>query len=107
MEKGFYKSLCEHTVCVELFGIGEVKVPPEAACIELPAAAAEVINSMAFPVVILERTEPKITEDVLASTKCSTKRATSRAKAEPVEEPLDGQVDFDELTRLDDDPKEE
>lgn len=78
----YYKNLTGHQIKVVLYGLGEIVVPAEAKCVELNPSAADAINSMARPNVLLEEVTPTITFD-------DEPVVTKKTKKKKTEEELD------------------
>ena len=85
----YYKNTTGHQISMALFGVGEISIPANAACVELDPGVVHAINQMVSPSVVLEEVTPKITaeEDVIAP------RKRSRKPAETVEDDLAEAVD--------------
>lgn len=84
----YYKSLRDHQIRVQLFGVGEVVIPANAKCIELAPGVADVLNRMAYPDAVLEEITPNITADnapVVTSKKKDAKKPAEEV-SEKVEE---------------------
>lgn len=59
----YYKNLVKHVIDLNLFGVGQVHIPADAACIELDENVADAINKSVFPNVVLEEVKPNISVD--------------------------------------------
>jgi len=60
----YYKNIKGKDINLILYGLGEVKIPANAKCMELDEAVVNAINNMAYPDTILEQVEPKITVEI-------------------------------------------
>lgn len=65
MAKKFYKNLTGRVISTSLYGVGDVKIPADAACVELDENVADAINGMTY-IKILEETEPQLKESPIA-----------------------------------------